>query len=138
MICGSCEYTDKLCYCSMPPKVKCIFTGEYHFYNDECNCEEGDFKARKIEELGHIKKMLSEPLIISNNLAAGGGFANAIKTNDVVVHTQPCTICVKCAICEKEVAMSWYDGGVYVCDDCKKTIKFLKEKFKLELEDYAM
>lgn len=36
--CGNCNKTDGLCYTSDPPKVKCTITGEFHRYNDECNC----------------------------------------------------------------------------------------------------
>lgn len=136
MTCGSCEYTDNLCYTSMPPKVKCIFTGEFHFYNDECNCEDGDFKARKIEELEYIKKMLSEPLIMSctaDNLSIADNFVNSAETNTAGISMEPCTYCVRCAICGAEIAVSWYSGGAYACDDCKKAIKFIKEKFKEEI-----
>lgn len=38
-ICGQCEYTDGLTYTSLPSKVKCTITGEYHFQNDICNIE---------------------------------------------------------------------------------------------------
>lgn len=34
--CGNCDKTDGLCYTSLPPKVKCTVTGEYHLYGDKC------------------------------------------------------------------------------------------------------
>lgn len=37
MRCGDCDKTDGLCYASLPPKVKCTVTGEYHLYDDECS-----------------------------------------------------------------------------------------------------
>lgn len=37
MKCGVCDKTDGFCYVSLPPKVKCSVTGEFHDYNDECN-----------------------------------------------------------------------------------------------------
>lgn len=141
MICGSCQYTDGCCYTSMPPKVKCIFTGEFHFYNDECNCEDGDFKARKIEELEHLKKMLSKPLIVPDtvdNLSITDSFFNTLETNTATLSMEPCTYCVRCAICGTEIPVNWYGGGAYACNDCKKAIKFLKEKFKLELDEYEV
>jgi hypothetical protein len=122
----------------MPPKVKCIFTGEYHFYNDECNCEEGDFKARKIEELEHLKKMISEPLGVAVSVPDHLQYDNFSVNNTAAINAMSCTICVKCAICGDEIPMSWYGGGTYVCEECKKAIKFLKEKFKLELEEYEV
>lgn len=39
MKCGNCDKTDGLCYTSYPPKVKCTITHEFHFYDDECDCE---------------------------------------------------------------------------------------------------
>ena len=46
MTCGKCPYTDGLVYTSLPPKVKCIVTGEFHVYEDLCDCE----NARKVKE----------------------------------------------------------------------------------------
>lgn len=37
--CGNCDKTDGLCYTSDPPQVKCTITGEFHYYDDECNVE---------------------------------------------------------------------------------------------------
>lgn len=37
MRCRDCDKTDGLCYASLPPKVKCTVTGEYHLYDDECS-----------------------------------------------------------------------------------------------------
>lgn len=38
--CGACKYTDGICYTSNPPKVKCTITGDFHYYDDECDCED--------------------------------------------------------------------------------------------------
>lgn len=40
MYCGNCDKTDGLCYASLPPKVKCTVTGEYHLYSDECTVKQ--------------------------------------------------------------------------------------------------
>lgn len=37
--CGSCDKTNNVIYCSMPPKVKCSITDEYHQLYDRCNVE---------------------------------------------------------------------------------------------------
>ncbi len=37
--CGSCSCTDGNCYTSIPPKVKCLITGRFHFYDDICDCD---------------------------------------------------------------------------------------------------
>ena len=39
MNCGFCEHTDNVIYYSLPPKIKCNVTGEYHLPSDECNIE---------------------------------------------------------------------------------------------------
>ena len=36
-LCGGCEKTDGCVYTSIPPKVKCTVTGEFHNYDDVCN-----------------------------------------------------------------------------------------------------
>lgn len=38
--CCTCRYTDDVCYTSNPPKVKCTITGDFHRYDDECNCRQ--------------------------------------------------------------------------------------------------
>lgn len=38
--CGGCKYTDGYGYMSDPPKVRCTITGDFHHYDDECNCEQ--------------------------------------------------------------------------------------------------
>lgn len=37
MKCGNCNKTDGLCYTSLPPKVKCTVTGNFHNYDDDCD-----------------------------------------------------------------------------------------------------
>lgn len=37
--CGNCDKTDGLRYCSNPPKVRCIVTGDYHYYDDTCDID---------------------------------------------------------------------------------------------------
>ena len=59
MNCGSCPFTDGLCYASMPPQVKCSITNEFHYYSNECDCIER-MQSQK-EELDFVKKKLSEP-----------------------------------------------------------------------------
>ena len=59
MLCGSCPFTDGCCYTSLPPKVKCNITNEFHYYDDECNCIER--RQSQKEELDFVKKKLSGP-----------------------------------------------------------------------------
>lgn len=40
LYCGNCDKTDGLCYTSLPPKVKCTITGEYHLYSDKCTVKQ--------------------------------------------------------------------------------------------------
>ena len=37
--CGHCDYIDGYVYTSLPPKVKCSITGEFHFRDHECDIE---------------------------------------------------------------------------------------------------
>lgn len=60
MTCGACPHADGLCYTSMPPQCRCNITGEYHYYGDECNCND-DLVASKTEELENFKELLNRP-----------------------------------------------------------------------------
>ena len=44
----------------------------------------------------------------------------------------------ECLVCDTEVPVSFLGGGPLVCPDCKKTIKYIKEKFSKELENYEV
>jgi hypothetical protein len=51
---------------------------------------------------------------------------------------QPCMYCTRCLVCGTDVPVHFLGGGPLVCPECKKTIKFIKEKFKEELENYEV
>ena len=44
----------------------------------------------------------------------------------------------KCLVCDTEVPVSFLGGGPMICPDCKKAIKFIKERFKEELDNYEV
>lgn len=167
MNCGSCPFTDNLCYCSMPPRVKCTITNEFHYYSDECDCIEA-MTSRKAE-LDSITKKLNEPgpLMALNydgpnapSVSFSGedaaiAYDNLIKTDteeaSASININPvfdqCTFntkllepvymyATKCLICDAEVPISFLGSGPKICSDCKRTIRFIKEKFKTELESF--
>ena len=164
MLCGSCPFTDGLCYTSSPPQVKCNITNEFHYYNDECNCIE-HMQSQK-EELDFVKKKLSEPgPLMTNGSTApavslsgeevAAAYDNLIKTGtegaDAHININPffehcsfdtklvepaCMYATRCLVCDTEVSVYFLCGEQQVCPECKKTIKFIKEKFKTELESF--
>ena len=38
-LCCNCDTTDGMWYTSNPPKVKCLITGKFRFYDDVCDCD---------------------------------------------------------------------------------------------------
>ena len=137
--CGGCPYTDGMVYTSLPPKVKCTITGEFHYYEDSCNCE--DIKGTIIEEQEHIKKLLSEPIVKLADLSVDSAIviddtisterANKVNTGseayeDVVVGS------TNCIICGESVMLHFGESGPKVCDSCKKAVKFIKEHFRYD------
>ena len=130
LTCGSCKYTDGCCYTSLPPKVRCALTGKFHYYEDECDCE--DVTASKIEELEHIKKILNEPIVVNFPDTDPVSFLN---TDTATVNIEPATLGVRCIICGEEFAVSavsLYAIPAYICEDCKKAVKFIKEHFRYD------
>ena len=146
MTCGSCNMTDGCCYTSLPPKVKCNVTGEFHYYDDECNCE--DIKAEKAAEFKKITDLLRKPgalSIATDKFASEGDIiisgATAAASFDSLVnlplYEQTCEYATHCLVCSTEVP-TLLGEGPKVCPECKKVIKFIKEKFNKELESYEV
>jgi hypothetical protein len=102
----------------MPPKVKCNITGKFHYYDDECDCAVDDTAIRvkepSEEELEKLRDMLSEP-----------SFMGTIA---------PVEYCTSCLVCGKSIPVSVYEKHVKICEDCKKAIKFIKERFRSEYD----
>ena len=174
MNCGSCPYTDGCCYTSLPPKVKCNITGEFHYYNDECNCE--DIKANKAEELDMVRELLSQPSLSMTvnygsdrvpaidiavgeaavayesllNLplyceAEGRIIPHAVNIGEDIEAYKPMIDApveygsMPCLICGEYIGINTVFGGSRkICKSCKKVIKFIKEKFKEELDNYEV
>lgn len=144
MTCGLCSFTDTLCYCSMPPQVKCTITNEFHCYDDECNCEEA-MTSRKAE-LEHIKDRLSDsiPLAVVNSLNTPSISFSGENTavSDIhfdSVNTATSWGATPCLVCGEDVQLEgWWIGGPKICPSCQKAIKFIKEKFSKELEEYEI
>lgn len=137
MTCGNCNMTDGCCYTSLPPKVKCNVTGEFHCYDDECNCEA--IRASKVDEVAQLKMMLSQPLLTIdyNDLTdTSTAFCKEeladFNMTDVEVGS------TACLVCGERVGFKPMDGGPKICKTCKKTILYIKEKFSKELENYEV
>ena len=143
MKCGNCEYTDGCCYTSMPPQVKCIITNEFHYYDDECNCEE--VRASKAEELAKVKEQLSEPIIAYSSDLTGGQLVwddtieGTLMVSDpfgtVNISYDTIVGATSCLVCGEQVSLRVFEHGPRICESCKKAIKFIKERFKEELYD---
>jgi uncharacterized protein YajQ (UPF0234 family) len=99
----------------MPPQVRCNITGKFHYYDDECDCEVNDDTAIRIkepseEELEKLRDILSEHSFIET--------------------IAPVEYCTSCLVCGELIPVSVYENHVKICEDCKKAIMFIKERFK--------
>lgn len=116
MKCGSCPHTDNVIYTSMPPQVKCGITGRFHYYEDECDCAVSDDTAvirvaePSEEELEKFRDMLNDQSFIGT--------------------LAPVEYCTSCLICGDSIPVSVWESHVKICEDCKKAIMFIKERFK--------
>ena len=162
MKCGSCLYTDGCCYTSLPPKVKCNITGEFHYHDDECNCE--DIKTSKAEEFDRIRELLNQPGALTainydGPNAPSVSFGNTLTLDEAVVAYESllrlplydeadadCTTMelptavgsTKCLVCGEDIIVNMWDSYTQICSTCKKAIKYIKEKFNEELENYEV
>ena len=151
MNCGSCPFTDGCCYTSLPPKVKCTITSEYHYYDDICNCEEARVQKEAAEN--YLAQKLSEPIMeldftdvaVPNTLLTADEASNFRGLLNPALYTgttDECTAiavgCTTCLVCGDDIILSWHEGGPKICPTCQKVIKFIKEKFKKELDEYEV
>ena len=157
MICGNCQHTDGLCYTSSPPQCHCNITGELHYYADECNCND-DVIVSKTETLSDKAPAIAitgeEAAVAYESLLNIPLYGERDGTRDNKISIKPYTSTIdldevdkrllapigiyatKCLVCDTEVPVYFLGGGRVVCHNCKKAIKFIKEKFSKELENY--
>lgn len=45
--CQNCQFTDGIVYTSLPPKIRCLITNEFHNNNYECDVEFAPVKSGK-------------------------------------------------------------------------------------------
>lgn len=144
MTCGKCLYTDGLVYTSLPPKVKCILTGEFHEYADLCDCE----YARKVKEsLDRCTKAKGEPRLyssdfIGNDLDTSSAaeiamtkavepvFTGITNTFDPLCQLEVSTPCL---ICGEPVDLGFVFGAPKICEECKKAVLYAKVLYAKEL-----
>ena len=133
MICGSCPYTDGLVYTSMPPKVRCIITGDFHEYAENCNCE----NARKVKEsLDRSEAKVRELPSDTEYVALNGATDNTVAfpsfvTNSTITATAglTATLGTPCLICGETVDIG-FPCGPKICDACKKAILHVRENLE--------
>ena len=147
MTCGICKYTDGCCYTSLPPKVRCNITGEFHYYDDECNCE--DIKERKAEEFDNIRELIGEPgalmaLNYDGHNAPSVSFVNTLDGHitsaeiDMASNAATAIGCADCLVCGESITVNMFDSYTKICPTCKKAIMYIREKFTKELETYEV
>ena len=133
MICGECKFTDGMCYTSNPPKRKCTITSEYHCYHDECNCEA--FRLAKEQEQKQVLDILNTPpTLIADNAAINSCFSEDFGKPLQDAFENVAIYSTACVICREPIAVNFLGGGPRVCEDCKKAVLFIRNRFKQEIE----
>ena len=155
MNCRSCLFTDECYYASLPPKVKCTITNQYHYYDDICNCEEVRIQKETVENC--LAQKLSEPFKQIDytedytDVSVSGTLLQAEEASSYKRLLNPeynagttcgCTATAVgvtfCLVCGDDIILTCYEGGPKICHICQKAIKFIKEKFKEELDNYEV
>ena len=154
MTCGKCPYTDGLVYTSLPPKVKCIVTGEFHEYADLCDCE----NARKVKEnLNRYVAAKGEQASdnskeVSSFAATPGDFSSPIQATEInsavteigatavasIFNSACAKIGTPCLICGETVEIGYFGGGPKICEECKQAVVHVKELLKKSKEGVAI
>ena len=136
--CGSCPYTDGCCYTTMPPKVKCIITNEFHLYNDECDCEE----QRMLKVVKDIKVTIEsseEDIKVINGTCDNMISADdiSVSSTEAVIRTDHVSVfadTTPCIVCGEPIDVNWHETRPKMCEECKRAVRFIKEKFREELK----
>ena len=156
--CDTCPYTDGAVYTSMPPKCKCTITNNFHYFGDACDCEEA--RAQKVvDDIAlAVEKKASAPedhIVINgfdtlvNNKAptinytidtsqlSAAESAWGVKCEERPWADMITAGCTPCLICGVDIGATIYDAHKSkICHECQKAVKFIKEKFKSEIEVY--
>lgn len=136
MTCGFCPFNDGMCYTSNPPKRKCTITGEFHFYDDECNCEYSRLLKEKEQSGESLIERFPESAIRVNadNVATSEyEFSSDLSTGYIC---EPITtFCTPCLICGEDVFVDLYSMGPKVCDSCKEAVQFVKDNLMEKKND---
>lgn len=135
MTCGMCPFTDGMCYTSNPPKRKCTITDEFHYYDDECNCEYSRLLKEKEESGESLIERFPDSAIRVNADSIAASEYDFPDTITEYICEPITTIGTPCLICVETVFVDIWGLGPKVCDSCKKAIELIKEKFKEELNE---
>ena len=135
MTCGACPFTDGVCYTSNPPKRKCIITGEFHYYDDECNCEYSRLLKEK-EKSGEslIERFPEYAIRINTDNVAASEYEFPDTITDYICEPIT-TIGTSCLICGDTIFVDVCGLGPKVCDGCKEAIQFVKDKLMEKQND---
>ena len=164
MTCGTCKYTDRLFYTSMPPQVKCDITGKFHYYDDECDCS--DSCAVTLKERNEILDILNSqtplmainydsnkaPSVVISGAEAEVAYKSLIRLplygeaeghvetdTEAWKYTAPIAVgSTSCLVCGESITVNMWESYVKICPTCKKAIMFIREKFDKELERYEV
>lgn len=148
MTCGSCPYTDGLVYTSMPPKVKCTITGDFHEYSENCSCE----NARKVKEnLDRYAEAKGESRSCSDSIGhdltvaavTASTLAEAIEpvsTGIASILNSQCyaEIGTPCLVCGETVVVGFVGGGPRICKECKQAVLHVRDLLKKNKEGAAI
>lgn len=135
MQCGMCPFTDGMCYTSNPPKRKCTITNEFHYYDDECNCEHIRLLKEKEKSGESLIERLPESAI---RLNADSVAASEYEFPDIItgyIYEPVTTFSTPCLICGETVFVDIWGAGPRICDSCKEAIKFVKDKLMEKKDD---
>lgn len=135
MTCGMCPFTDGMCYTSDPPKRKCTITGEFHYYDYECNCEYSRLLKEKEKSGESLIERFPDSAI---RLNVDDIAASEYKFPDIVTEyiCEPITTFgTPCLICGETVFIDIWGSGPKVCDSCKEAVKFVKDKLMEKKDD---
>jgi hypothetical protein len=130
-----CPFTDGMCYTSNPPKRKCALTDEFHYYDDECNCEYLRLLKEK-EKTGEslIERFPDSAIMINTDNIAASEYEFPDTITEYICEPIT-TIGTPCLICGETVFVDVCGSGPKVCDSCRKAIQFVKDNLMEKKDD---
>lgn len=133
--CRCCPNTDGLVYTSNPPKVRCKITGEFHYFDDECDVSSDLEKNKNLKNSNTDNSNISSDNLTTPCINLETDATTATASIDITNNsTRLATSCIICGesieLNDNEKLSLQYGLSIHskVCEKCKEAVLYIREQ----------